>query len=110
MPDGAASQDHVNAPLLSPPHVRLYLFSRRSGHGKSPRFLAGSIGASDSISATGNDPTAVCERYGLAYTTGRFSKQYGSVLLKIARLALPTRGIRLERSAPVSAPVERLAA
>ncbi|MEY2571026.1 MAG: NADPH-dependent stearoyl-CoA 9-desaturase, partial [Acidimicrobiaceae bacterium] len=34
---------------------------------------------------------AVCERYGLPYNTGSFSKQLGSVFSKIVRLALPTR-------------------
>jgi linoleoyl-CoA desaturase len=34
---------------------------------------------------------ALCERYGLPYTTGRYSRQLGSVWAKIFRLALPTR-------------------
>ncbi|TMB90079.1 MAG: acyl-CoA desaturase [Chloroflexi bacterium] len=43
---------------------------------------------------------AVCERYGLAYTTGRFTKQYGSVLWKIARLGFPSP---FRRAAPAPA-------
>jgi NADPH-dependent stearoyl-CoA 9-desaturase len=34
----------------------------------------------------------ICERYGLPYTTGRLSRQYGTVLRKIARFALPGGG------------------
>ncbi len=34
---------------------------------------------------------ALCEKYGLPYTTGRFSKQIGSTWSKIFKLALPTR-------------------
>jgi fatty acid desaturase len=34
---------------------------------------------------------ALCEKYGLPYTTGRFSKQIGSTWAKIFRLALPNR-------------------
>ena len=34
---------------------------------------------------------ALCEKYGLPYNTGRFSKQIGSTWAKIFRLALPTR-------------------
>ncbi len=34
---------------------------------------------------------AICERYGLPYNTGSFWQQYGSVLGKIFRYALPTR-------------------
>jgi fatty acid desaturase len=33
----------------------------------------------------------ICERYGLPYNTGRLSKQVGSVVRKICRLALPDR-------------------
>jgi len=32
---------------------------------------------------------AICEKYGLPYNTGRFSKQIGSTWAKIFRLALP---------------------
>jgi NADPH-dependent stearoyl-CoA 9-desaturase len=34
---------------------------------------------------------AICERYGLPYTTGSLTRQFGSVVRKIARLALPAR-------------------
>jgi len=34
---------------------------------------------------------AICEKYGLPYNTGRFSKQIGSTWSKIFRLALPSR-------------------
>ena len=34
---------------------------------------------------------ALCEKYGLPYNTGRFSKQIGSTWAKIFRLALPSR-------------------
>ena len=34
---------------------------------------------------------ALCERFGLPYNTGRLSKQFGSVVAKIVRLALPGR-------------------
>jgi len=34
---------------------------------------------------------ALCEKYGLPYNTGRFSKQIGSTWAKIFRLALPPR-------------------
>ena len=34
---------------------------------------------------------ALCEKYGLPYTTGRLSKQLGSTWAKIFRLALPSR-------------------
>ena len=33
---------------------------------------------------------AICERYGLPYNTGPLHRQFGSVVKKIARLALPT--------------------
>jgi hypothetical protein len=32
---------------------------------------------------------AICERYGLPYNTGPLRKQFGSVVKKIFRLALP---------------------
>jgi fatty acid desaturase len=35
---------------------------------------------------------AICERYGLPYNTGPLHKQFGSVVKKIARLSLPSRG------------------
>jgi NADPH-dependent stearoyl-CoA 9-desaturase len=34
----------------------------------------------------------ICERYGLPYNTGPLRKQFGSVVKKIFRLALPSRG------------------
>ncbi len=34
----------------------------------------------------------ICERYGLPYNTGPLHKQFGSVVKKICRLALPARG------------------
>jgi fatty acid desaturase len=34
----------------------------------------------------------VCERYGIPYNTGPLPKQFGSVVRKIVRLALPNRG------------------
>jgi linoleoyl-CoA desaturase len=34
---------------------------------------------------------AICERYGLRYTTGPLRKQYATVLRKINRYALPRR-------------------
>ena len=34
----------------------------------------------------------ICERYGLPYNTGPLHKQFGSVVKKIVRLALPGRG------------------
>jgi fatty acid desaturase len=35
---------------------------------------------------------AICEKYGLPYNTGRFSRQIGSTWAKIVRLALPSTG------------------
>jgi fatty acid desaturase len=34
----------------------------------------------------------ICERYGLPYNTGPLRKQFGSVVKKIFRLAVPARG------------------
>jgi fatty acid desaturase len=34
----------------------------------------------------------ICERYGMPYNTGPLSRQFGSVVKKICRLALPSRG------------------
>ena len=34
----------------------------------------------------------ICERYGLPYNTGPLRKQFGTVVRKIVRLALPERG------------------
>ncbi|MBW3621380.1 MAG: acyl-CoA desaturase [Actinobacteria bacterium] len=46
----------------------------------------------------------ICERYGLPYTTGRFSKQLFSVARRIVRLALPDR-FRKRPDRPTSLPV-----
>ena len=43
----------------------------------------------------------ICQRYGIPYNTGRLSRQFGSVIFKIFRFALPGRSSR-----PVPAPVE----
>ena len=40
----------------------------------------------------------ICERYGLEYNAGPLSKQFGSVVRKIFRLALPTRQPRVTES------------
>ncbi len=53
----------------------------------------------------------ICERYGLTYNSGPLGKQFGSVVRKIVRLALPGRGSSApETSAsqptPVTRPVE----
>jgi fatty acid desaturase len=53
----------------------------------------------------------ICERYGLPYTTGSLAKQYGTVLRKLARLALPGGAPKAEvkplpaRPKPIGAPV-----
>jgi linoleoyl-CoA desaturase len=53
----------------------------------------------------------ICERYGLPYTTGSLVKQYGTVLRKIARLALPGGAPKAEvtplpqRAKPLGTPV-----
>jgi linoleoyl-CoA desaturase len=39
----------------------------------------------------GTEVRAICERYGLPYNTGPLHKQFGSVVRKIGRLALPGR-------------------
>jgi fatty acid desaturase len=45
---------------------------------------------------------ALCEKYGLPYNTGRFSKQIGSTWAKIFRLALPNRGGDAEQAPAVT--------
>ena len=45
----------------------------------------------------------VCERYGLPYTTGRFSRQIGQVWRTIFRLALPGRRRSTAAAAPAAA-------
>jgi NADPH-dependent stearoyl-CoA 9-desaturase len=47
----------------------------------------------------------ICERYGLPYNTGPLHRQFGSVVKKIVKLALPGRGSR-QADEPV-APVEK---
>jgi NADPH-dependent stearoyl-CoA 9-desaturase len=53
----------------------------------------------------------ICERYGLPYTTGSLAKQYGTVLRKLARLALPGGSPQAEvtplppRTKPVGTPI-----
>ena len=38
----------------------------------------------------------ICERYGIPYNSGPLRKQFGSVVRKICRLALPDRRERSE--------------
>ena len=45
---------------------------------------------------------AVCERYGLPYNSGSLTKQFGSVVRKIVRLAMPWNGRRRGDDAPTS--------
>jgi fatty acid desaturase len=47
----------------------------------------------------------ICERYGLPYTTGRLSRQVGSVARKIVRLALPGSGTSTPTPEPVTQPL-----
>ena len=49
----------------------------------------------------------ICERYGLTYTTGPLRKQYGNVLRKINRYALPRRE---ERAAALARTQQAVAA
>ena len=46
----------------------------------------------------------VCERYGIPYNTGPLGKQFGSVVRKIVRLALPDGGEQEERPATPAEP------
>jgi NADPH-dependent stearoyl-CoA 9-desaturase len=48
----------------------------------------------------------ICERYGLPYNTGPLRKQFGSVVRKIVRLALPGTGARAEAPGDTRAPAE----
>jgi NADPH-dependent stearoyl-CoA 9-desaturase len=48
----------------------------------------------------------ICERYGLPYNTGPLRKQFGSVVRKIVRLALPGTGARAETPGDTRAPAE----
>jgi NADPH-dependent stearoyl-CoA 9-desaturase len=51
----------------------------------------------------------ICERYGLPYNTGPLPKQFGSVIKKIFRLALPGGGKDEARSGETSATAEAAA-
>jgi fatty acid desaturase len=51
----------------------------------------------------------VCARYGIPYNTGPLHRQFGSVVRKIVRLALPARGAEAEDAA-APAPARELAA
>ncbi len=46
----------------------------------------------------------ICERYGIPYNVGPLGKQFGSVVKKICRLALPDRKGRVNDQLPVAAP------
>jgi fatty acid desaturase len=46
----------------------------------------------------------ICERYGIPYNVGPLGKQFGSVVRKICRLALPDRKGRVEDQLPAAAP------
>jgi linoleoyl-CoA desaturase len=55
----------------------------------------------------------ICQRYGIPYNTGRLSRQFGSVIVKIFRFALPPRKTRVTSVPPTEAqkePAELLAA
>jgi hypothetical protein len=54
----------------------------------------------------------ICQRYGIPYNTGRLSRQFGSVIFKIFRFALPSRKRQANTMppAPRQEPVELLAA
>jgi fatty acid desaturase len=54
----------------------------------------------------------ICQRYGIPYNTGRLSRQFGSVIFKIFRFALPSRRTRADSVAPAprKEPVELLVA
>jgi hypothetical protein len=44
----------------------------------------------------------ICERYGIPYNVGPLGKQFGSVVKKICRLALPDRKSRVDDQLPVA--------
>ena len=44
----------------------------------------------------------ICERYGIPYNVGPLGKQFGSVVKKICRLALPDRKGRVDNQLPVA--------
>jgi fatty acid desaturase len=55
----------------------------------------------------------ICQRYGIPYNTGRMSRQFGSVIAKIFRFALPGRSKRFSQAPPTTPalePAELLAA
>jgi fatty acid desaturase len=55
----------------------------------------------------------ICQRYGVPYNTGRLSKQFGSVIAKICRFALPGRrkpAVAVPPRAPDAASTELMAA
>ena len=55
----------------------------------------------------------ICQRYGIPYNTGRLSKQFGSVIAKIFRFALPGRttpAVTVPPRAPDAASTELMAA
>jgi fatty acid desaturase len=49
---------------------------------------------------------ALCEKYGIPYTTGPLLKQYGQVLRTITKLALPNKMTKSDRPEP-PAPIDR---
>lgn len=49
---------------------------------------------------------ALCEKYGIPYTTGPLLKQYGQVLRTITKLALPNKMTKSDRPEPL-APIDR---
>jgi fatty acid desaturase len=51
----------------------------------------------------------ICERYGIPYNTGPLHKQFGSVVRKIVRLALPDRLRGGSRERPAATPVSAAA-
>ncbi|HUC04381.1 MAG TPA: fatty acid desaturase, partial [Acidimicrobiales bacterium] len=53
---------------------------------------------------------AICARYGIPYNTGRLSRQFSSVILKIIRHAFPSRPIDTGRPPTATRPVELVAA
>jgi linoleoyl-CoA desaturase len=42
----------------------------------------------------------ICQRYGIPYNTGRLSRQFGSVIGKIFRYALPGRSTHIASAPP----------
>jgi len=48
----------------------------------------------------------ICERYGIPYNVGPLGKQFGSVVKKICRLALPDRKRRQDGQLPTAGPTE----